>query len=121
MQRGGGKSAKIDRIGSGCYPFLRRFKMKEAVISGTVLPDGSLQLDRPVPLPPGPVELSVRPVTANRESVLQVLQDIWAESLRPGHKARSAEEIDRDLDELRGDAELRQRSIEALQVREATE
>jgi hypothetical protein len=95
--------------------------MKEAVISGTVLPEGSLQLDRPVPLPPGPVELSVRSITSNRESVLQVLQDIWTESQRLGHKARSAEEIDRDLDELRRDAELRQRSIETLQADDATE
>jgi hypothetical protein len=92
--------------------------MQEAIVPGTLLPDGTLQLHRPVPLPPGNVEVVVRAQTragvgsTNPESTLRVLQEIWAESQQSGHKPRSAEEIDRDLSELRAEAERRQQSIE---------
>ena len=32
------------------------------VVSGILLPDGTVQLDRPLEMQPGPVEVSVRPI-----------------------------------------------------------
>jgi hypothetical protein len=37
------------------------------VLRGTVLADGSLQLAEPVKLPPGPVEVVVRPLASANE------------------------------------------------------
>jgi hypothetical protein len=75
--------------------------MQEAIISGTVLPDGSLKLSKPVPLPPGPVEVSVRAPGGSGNSILQVLQDIWEKSRRAGLKARSGDEIDAEIESIR--------------------
>jgi hypothetical protein len=75
--------------------------MQEAVISGIVLSDGTLQLNQPVPLPPGNVEVLIRPRPAPGPGILETLQRIWSESKRANFVPRSAEEIDADIESIR--------------------
>ncbi len=87
------------------------------LLRGTVLPDGSLQIADTVKLPPGPVEVVVRPVEAAKsgEDVLAVLARIRAEQQASGYKPRTAEEIDADIREMRDEWGERDKAIEALQ------
>jgi hypothetical protein len=78
--------------------------MKEAVLPGTVLSDGTLQLNQPVPLPPGDVEVLIRARPSPGLSVLETLQQIWLESKRAGFVPRTAEEIDADIESMRQSA-----------------
>jgi hypothetical protein len=83
------------------------------VVQGMVLPDGRLEIADKVPLPPGPVEVMVRPkAPVGTESSWDLLQRIWAEQKASGYVPRSREEIDAELNALRDEAE------EELQARE---
>jgi hypothetical protein len=76
--------------------------MSDAVtIRGTVLPDGSLRLDGPLSLPPGEVEVTVRPVVPakSKESLLEFIDRISAEQEASGYVPRSAEEVQKQLHE----------------------
>jgi hypothetical protein len=64
------------------------------VVPGTVRPDGTLELRQPVPLPPGPVEVTVRALAPAREDTGAVLQAIWEERRALGLRGRTREEID---------------------------
>ncbi len=90
---------------------------QSVIVQGLVLPDGSLQAAVPVPLPPGPVEIIVRPVqpAEGGEDVLAVLARIRAEQKASNFVPRSAEEIDAEVRELRDEWEERQLAVEALQ------
>jgi hypothetical protein len=76
---------------------------EQVAVQGTVLPDGSLQLNHKVGLLPGPVEVIVRSVPAEKkgEGVMQFLARIRAEQAASGYVPRSAEQIDADLREIR--------------------
>jgi hypothetical protein len=86
---------------------------ESVVIFGTVKPDGTLEIANKVPLPPGPVEITVRTKPpAGTESSWDLLQRIWAEQKASGYVPRSREAIDAELNALRDEAE------EELQTRE---
>src|SRR3954454_12011926 len=92
--------------------------MSEAItVKGTVLPDGTLRLDGPVLLPPGPAEVVVRLLPPQvRETGLDVLLRIRSEQEASGYvPPRTAEEIDAHVSELREEWEDRYREIEATQ------
>jgi hypothetical protein len=93
-------------------------KAESALIRGTVLADGSLHLSSPVNLPPGPVEVLVRPVEVAKpgEGVLEVLARIdAAREAWTGYVPQSAEEIDASLREVRDEWEVRYARVEALE------
>ena len=80
----------------------------EIVVHGQVSPDGILVLDAHVGLPVGPVEVVIRPVPTPQpgtEDWWQFLQRAHAELERSGHRFRSKEEIDADIESLRSDDE----------------
>src|SRR5262245_3204879 len=86
------------------------------VIFGTVLPDGSVQLARPVPLPPGPVEVEVRPIPATPgDGMLDALARIdAARASWPDYAPRRAEEIAASIREMRDGQSDQSRLVEKL-------
>lgn len=86
------------------------------IVHGQIRPDGTLQVEEKVNLPPGPVSVTVQPMTAaTRKPTLQVLQEIWADRTARGLVGRSAEEIDAEINAMRNDDEERMRGIESIQ------
>ncbi len=83
-------------------------------VPGILKPDGSLELRKPIGLPPGPVEVTVQAVPA-REDTWTVLQRIWAEQKAEGRQPRTAEEIDAEINQLRDELEEHALAIERLQ------
>jgi hypothetical protein len=77
--------------------------MSETVtLRGTVLADGSLRLDAPVPLPQGEVEVIVRPLPPpGNESVMEVLARVRAQQKARGHVSPSGEESDAEVRRMR--------------------
>jgi hypothetical protein len=73
------------------------------VIQGVVKPDGTLELDGKVPLPPGRVSVTVQAVPYSQETdpFFIMLREIRAARERAGLPPRSREEIDAQLREIR--------------------
>lgn len=87
-------------------------------MTGTIKPDGTLELDGKTDLPPGRVRVTLNIVPeqpGGREDVLTVLQRIHAEQKARGMKPRSAEEIDAYINGLRDELEEHANQIEAIQ------
>jgi hypothetical protein len=88
---------------------------QQVVIHGRIRPDGTLQVDERVNLPPGPVSVTVQSMHAPPgKPTLQVLEDIWAERAARGIVGRSKEEIDTEIAAMREEDERRIREIEAI-------
>ncbi|MHB8972319.1 MAG: hypothetical protein ACYC3X_15615 [Pirellulaceae bacterium] len=87
---------------------------RQVVIHGRVQPDGTLQVEEKVKLPPGPVSITVEAAVATRKGTLQVLEEIWAEREARGIVGRSKEEIDAEIDAMRDEDEVRMHAIEEL-------
>ena len=79
------------------------------VLRGTLRPDGTLELAEPVGLPPGPVEVTVKPAPAAAPARApagdwwQVLQQIRADREARGYPFLSDEEVAAHIEELRAD------------------
>jgi hypothetical protein len=80
--------------------------LTEAIIEGTLNPDGSLVLDRKPNLPPGRVTVRVQLLTALPEgdAFFDMLKGIWSVRARAGLTPRSAEEIEAQRRQLREDS-----------------
>jgi hypothetical protein len=90
----------------------------QLVMSGTIRPDGTLELEGKTNLPPGRVRVTLNIVPeqpGQREDVLTVLQRIHAEQKARGMKPRSAAEIDAYINALRDELEEHANQIEAIQ------
>src|SRR5664280_519751 len=88
------------------------------VLHGQIRPDGTLQIGEKVDLPPGPVSVTVQTVASGqRKGTLQVLEEIWAERATLGMVGRSKEEIDAEIDAMRGEDETRLREIDTIEQR----
>jgi hypothetical protein len=87
------------------------------VVQGTVLPDGTLHLSNKVSLPPGLVEVEIRPVetVTPGEGVMAVLARIRAEQEARGYVPRSAEEVHAYLREMHDEWAEHDAEIEAIQ------
>jgi nitrogen fixation protein FixH len=89
---------------------------QEITVQGTIRPDGSLELDQKVGLPPGRVRVTVEPVEqSRREDTWTVLQRAWAERQACGLTPRSKEEIDAQVEASRAQWDERMDAIERLQ------
>ena len=73
------------------------------VIRGTLNPDGTLELAERPDLPAGPVEVTIRPVAEvpKNGNWFDYLQRARAELEAAGHRFRTKEEIDADIEDLR--------------------
>src|SRR4051812_34663212 len=87
------------------------------VLQGEVLADGSLKIPDRVPLRPGRLEVTIKPVEQNARwpGVLELLPWMRARQQSRGHAPRSAEEVDRYVRDMRDEWEERQARIEAIQ------
>jgi hypothetical protein len=88
---------------------------QQVVIHGRIRPDGTLQVEERVNLPPGPVSVTVQSMHApSGKPTLQVLEEIWADRAARGIVGRSKEEIDTEIAATREEDERRIREIEAI-------
>jgi hypothetical protein len=76
------------------------------VIQGVIKPDGTLELEGKVPLPPGRVSVTLEPVPYSQETdpFFVMLRRIWAEREKAGKPFRTAEQAQEALRQLRDDA-----------------
>lgn len=91
----------------------------EAMVTGRVKPDGTLELDQKVPLPPGPVRVTVQAAVSppGPEETWTALERIWEQRKALGIKGRTREEIDAQIDALRDESEEELREIERVHDR----
>lgn len=77
--------------------------MNAIVLHGTVNPDGSLEMDRIVQLPPGPVQITIQPapLMQGKQDWWQCLQDARATLEKRGAGFRTREEIEQERDSFR--------------------
>ena len=76
----------------------------QVVLRGTLKPDGSLELDNPPDLPPGPVEVALRSLSSSTQSGgywWQYLQQARAELIAAGGPFRTTEDIEQERSEFR--------------------
>jgi hypothetical protein len=75
-------------------------------IEGTLQPNGKLILDEKPTMPPGRVHAALQAIANGTDpDVLTVLQSIRAAQSARGHASRTREEIDADIDAMRGEDE----------------
>src|SRR5262245_22492401 len=87
--------------------------MSDAItVRGTIMHDGSLRLEAPLTLPPGEVEVLIRP--AAKEPLGVVIERIRARQKARGYVPRSAEEVQEQLRQTDEEWEERDREIDAI-------
>ncbi len=87
------------------------------VLDGVVTTDGHLEVAHKVELPPGRVQVTVRPVreSAQPDRFWKMMESIWTDLRAGGRTPRTREEIDAEIDALRNDAEEELQEVERLQ------
>jgi hypothetical protein len=87
------------------------------VLQGTVKPDGTLELEGKVPLPPGKVSVTLQSVPYSQETdpLFVLLRGIWAGREAAGIQPRTREEVDADLEAVRDEVEEHVEMIGKLQ------
>jgi hypothetical protein len=87
------------------------------VVEGTLRPDGSLELDAKLTLPPGRVQLVVQPLPElpQDDPFWQMMQGIWAAQKARGHVPRSATEVETERQATRDEWEERAQEIQSVQ------
>lgn len=82
------------------------------IIQGTLQQDGSLKLDQPPNLPPGPVVVTVQPVAApTTRGLADVIDEIHRGQQARGFQGRSAKEIEAVRQEGEAEYEERMKAI----------
>ena len=85
-------------------------------VQGTVRPDGQLDLDQPLRMPAGRVQVTVQPLPPPPETdrFWKMMESIWTDLKADGRHSRSREEIDAEIAALRNDAEEEMLAVERL-------
>jgi hypothetical protein len=85
-------------------------------LHGQIRPDGTLQIEEKINLPPGPVNVTLETTkqVKPRESTRQVLKEIAERQQATGRQPRTKEEIDAEIDAMRNEDEQRMREIEQI-------
>jgi hypothetical protein len=88
------------------------------VVEGTLKPDGTLELDEKINLPPGRVQVVVlQPGPADpKDPFWERMEAIWAAQKARGHVPRSAEEIKAERTAMREGWEKHQRALEQIHL-----
>jgi hypothetical protein len=83
-----------------------KMNAKTVVIQGIVRADGTLELEGKVPLPAGRVSVTLQsaPYSQETDPFFVMLREIWAARERAGLPARTGEEAQAALRQLRDDA-----------------
>src|SRR5258707_13986096 len=91
--------------------------LTEVIVEGTLKPDGTLELDEKPNLAPGRVQVVIQTASPPRPTAQgwwDVLQQIWAEQAATGHRGRTREEIDAEINALRDEWEERIAELEKI-------
>jgi hypothetical protein len=88
----------------------------QVTVKGTLKPDGSLELDESPNLPPGRVEVMLRPETepVPKEVLGSFLERLAREGPPGGRPGRTREQIDAEITALRDELEERFENIERI-------
>jgi hypothetical protein len=88
-----------------------------AIVEGTLMPDGRLELEGKVNLPAGRVQVTLVPMheLSPDDPFWRLMQGIWAGQLDRGHVARSAEDVEAERRTVREEWEERMARISRLQ------
>ncbi len=80
--------------------------LDEAIVAGTLKPDGTLELDRRPNLAPGRVSVILRPLPQlpSGDPFFDMLKNIWEARARAGLTPRSVEEVEAHRQRLRDDS-----------------
>ena len=73
-------------------------------VQGIIKPDGALELNQPIDLPPGKVQITVQHLEASaqtKETVRTFLERIRTEQHARSHVPRTRDEIDADVNAMR--------------------
>jgi hypothetical protein len=91
--------------------------LEEAIVEGTLRPDGTLELDCKPNLPPGRVTIRVQslPQLPDGDPFWEMMKEIWAGQQARGHVPRSVAEVESERQQSRNEWDLRQQAIERLQ------
>ena len=93
--------------------------LEEAIVGGTLNPDGTLELDQKPNLPPGRVTVVLRQeadvVLPSDDPFWQRMQAMWDAQRASGHVPRSVKEIEAQQRQMRDGWTERQETIERLQ------
>src|SRR5712691_3816767 len=92
--------------------------LRTITLRGVIRPDGGLDLGMPLSLPPGPVQVVITLADehpALHEDLTDMLERFRREQEESGHKPRTREEIDADLEELRDELDEHANAVERLQ------
>jgi hypothetical protein len=87
------------------------------VVQGILKPDGTLELQQPVNLSPGEVQVTVQklPIApTSQEDVWAALDRIWAAQETRGDVPRTRDQIDAEVNSLRDEVEERFSEIERI-------
>ena len=92
--------------------------LTEAVVEGTLNPDGSLVLDEKPNLPAGRVTVRVQPLAVLPEGdpFFDMLKGIWSARAQAGLTPRSVDEIEAQRRQLRDDSEREVAEAASLQA-----
>lgn len=91
--------------------------LSEVVIEGILKPDGTLELDRKPSLPPGRVEVTVKPLTPSATShrgLVEVMDEIRQSQRARGYQGRSLQEMQAEEKARQEEDEDYQRRCEQL-------
>jgi hypothetical protein len=113
---------KLHEVAQKSHERRRIMGPTEAVIAGTLNPDGRLELDEKPNLPPGRVQVIVcaLPPLPKNDSFSQRMQALWAAQQARGHVPRTVEEVDAERRQTREEWEERMQRIERLRVEAET-
>lgn len=77
------------------------------IVEGVLKPDGTLELDSKVTLPPGRVQLIVQSLAdlPIGDPFWQTMERVWAGQRARGQLARTKEEIDHEINAMRDEAD----------------
>jgi hypothetical protein len=82
----------------------RNMSQNTVIVQGTVTADGTLELAEKLTVPAGRVQVAIQPLPdVSSDPFLQRMEKIWAGQRARGYVARTREEIDAELRELRED------------------
>src|SRR5947209_3018797 len=90
-------------------------------LEAVVKPDGRLELDQRIALPPGRVQVAIVAILElpSNDPFWQRMQALWAAQRARGHLPRSAQEVEEERQAVRDEWEDRMRRIEQIQAEAA--
>lgn len=90
----------------------------QAIVQGTLKPDGILELDQKPNLSPGRVRVTVETVAepTRPDRFWAMMKQIWADLNASGHVPRSVEEIEAERQVFRDEWDQREETLEQIHL-----